>query len=253
MTKYLSIVLPAYNEVKNLRRGVLSSVNDFLKNKKFSWEVLVVDDGSTDETVQMAEEFAKAHEGFSVLKEPHGGKAATVIAGMLQAKGEVILFSDMDQSTPIDQIEKLLPKFKFGYDVAIGSRNGRPGQTYIRKLMAYGWIFLRTLILRLPYKDTQCGFKAFKKSAAEKIFSRMQVFTQALDRGSEFSSPAVNAGFDLEVLYIARKLKLRVAEVPVEWYEYGEREEVSPIKDSLEGLRDLFKVRINALMGKYKQ
>lgn len=248
MTKYLSIVLPAYNEVKNLRRGVLSSVYDFLKTKKFSWEVLIVDDGSSDETVVMAEDFASSHAGFTVLKETHRGKGGTVIAGMLKAKGEVILFSDMDQSTPIDQIEKFLPKFKSGYDVIIGSRSGRPGQTYIRKVMAYGWVFLRTLILRLPYKDTQCGFKAFKKEAAGEIFSRMQVFKE----GRSAIGGAVNAGFDLEILYIARKLKLKVAEVPVEWYEYGERKAVNPIKDSWDGFKDLLRVRINALLGKYK-
>lgn len=247
MNKYLSVVLPAYDEVKNLRRGVLSSVHDYLNTKDFSWEVLIADDGSTDGTVKMAEDFAKTHEGFRVLKEPHRGKGGTVIAGMLKAEGDIILFSDMDQSTPIDQIDKFLPKFKAGYDIVIGSRSGRPGQSYIRKLMAYGWVFLRTLVLRLPYKDTQCGFKAFKKEAAREIFKRMQVFRE----GRTITGAAVNAGFDLEILYIARKLKLKVAEVPVEWYEYGERKAVNPIKDSWDGLKDLLRVRWNAILGKY--
>ncbi len=247
MIKYLTVVLPAFNEVKNLRRGVLSSVYDYLINQKYSWEVIIVDDGSTDETVKMAKNFARDHEGFYVSLEPHRGKGGTVIAGILKAKGNIILFSDMDQSTPIDQIEKFLPKFNSGAEVVIGSRNGRPGQTYIRKIMAYGWVFLRTLILRLPYKDTQCGFKAFKKEAANEIFKRMQVFNEKrLER-----SAAVNAGFDLEILYIARKLKLKVVEVPIDWYEYGERKAVSPIKDSWDGLKDLLKVRMNAFMGKY--
>ncbi len=247
MTKHLTVVLPAYNEVKNLRRGVLSSVYDYLKTKDFTWEVLIVDDGSTDETVKMSEDFIKNHSGFRVLKEPHRGKGGTVIAGMLKSQGDIVLFSDMDQSTPIDQIEKFLPKFKLGYDIVIGSRSGRPGQSYIRKVMAYGWVFLRTIILRLPYKDTQCGFKAFKKEAAQEVFKRMQVFRE----GRIVSGAAVNAGFDLEILYIARKLKLKVSEVSVEWYEYGERKEVSPIKDSWDGLKDLIRVRINSLLGKY--
>jgi hypothetical protein len=154
----------------------------------------------------------------------------------------------MDQSTPIDQFDKLIPKFEKGYDVVIGSRHGRPGQTLIRKIMAYGFVFLRTLILRLPYKDTQCGFKAFRRESAEQIFKRLMVF----GGDSGFEKGSVTAGFDLEVLYVARKLRLKVSEVPIEWYEYGERKEVNPIKDSWEGFRDLMKVRINSLTGKYK-
>lgn len=245
---HLSVVIPAYNEVKNLKRGVLASVYEYLSQAKYSWEVLIVDDGSTDKTTVIIEGFVKDHLGFKLFKEPHRGKGGTVIAGMLKAEGDIVLFSDMDQSTPIDQIEKFLPKFRQGSDVVIASRSGRPGQTPIRKIMALGWVVLRTIILGLPFKDTQCGFKAFKKEAAKKIFERMQVFKQ----GTSVRGAAVTAGFDLEVLYIARKLGLKITEVPVEWYEYGERKEVSPFKDSWEGLRDLIQVRLNAISGKYK-
>jgi len=245
---FLSVVVPAYNEESNLKRGVLSSVYEYLCKQKYSWEVLVVDDGSTDKTVEVVEKFIKNHDGFKLFKEPHRGKGGTVIAGMLKAKGENILFSDMDQSTPIDQIEKFLPKLEKGYDVVIGSRAGREGQSIIRKVMAYGWVILRTIVLRLPFKDTQCGFKLFKKTAASKIFKKMMVFSEKM----RTEGASVTAGFDLETLYIARKLGMKIAEVPVEWYEYGERREVSPIKDSWEGLRDLMRVRYNALLGKYK-
>jgi hypothetical protein len=112
--------------------------------------------------------------------------------------------------------------------------------------MAYGFVFLRTMILRLPYRDTQCGFKAYTRQAIEKVFDKVQIYGGKVGEGG-----SVSAGFDLEVLYIARKQKLRVAEVPVEWYEFGERKEVNPFKDSYEGLRDLITVRINALQGKY--
>lgn len=245
---FLSVVIPAYNEEINLKRGVLGSVYEYLCKQKYSWEVLVVDDGSTDKTVEIVDKFVKDHKGFKLLKEPHRGKGGTVIAGMLKAQGDNILFSDMDQSTPIDQLEKFLPKLEDGYDLIIGSRTEREGASIIRKLMAYGWMFLRTLILRLPHRDTQCGFKMFKKDAARDIFKRMELFGESM-RGKGAS---VNAAFDLEFLYIARKLKLKVAEVPVEWYEYGERREVSPIKDSWEGLRDLLRVRFNAFLGRYK-
>ena len=180
-----------------------------------------------------------------------------MIAGMLQAKGEYALFCDMDQATPICEIEKFLPKFstkggstsgrKEGYDVVIASRSGREGAPIVRKLMAYGFMLLRTIILRLPYKDTQCGFKAFKTSSSGEIFKRLKVFSES----SIVSGASVSAGFDLEILYIARKLGLKIAEVNVSW-SHKDTERINPIRDSYEGLRDLFKVRINAILGKYK-
>ncbi|EKD94559.1 MAG: glycosyl transferase family protein [uncultured bacterium] len=246
---YLSVVIPAYNEEINIKRGVLDSVNEYLVGQNFTWEVLILDDGSKDKTIELAQGFSKKHKGFSVFSEPHRGKGGTVIAGMQKAKGKYVLFTDMDQSTPMDQFDKFLPKTEEGFDVVIGSRSGRPGQSIIRKTMAYGFVFLRTIILRLPYKDTQCGFKLFSRKSAKEIFSRMEVFGKQ-NKGNAGGS--VTAGFDLETLYIARKLELKVAEVSVEWYEYGERKEVNPIKDSWEGFRDLMKVRLNAIQGKYK-
>lgn len=246
MKPYLSVVIPAYNEENSLKRGVLEKVYDYLNGKEYSWEVLIVDDGSKDKTAELSEKFAKSHEGFRVLKEEHRGKGGTVIAGMLAANGEIVLFSDMDQATPIDQLEKILPKIKEGYDVVIGSRTGRKGAPLVRKVMAYGFSLLRLIVLRLPFRDTQCGFKAFKKKAAEKIFKRMKIFNE----NNKAEGASVSAGFDLEILYIARKLNLKVAEVPVLW-QHQEGTKVNPIKDSIEGFRDLVKVRINALQGKY--
>lgn len=250
MKPYLSVVIPAYNEEYNLRTGVLDSVYDFLLKQKYTWEILFVDDGSTDNTVSLAEAFAKNHTGFKVLKEPHRGKAGTVVAGILKAAGEIVLFTDTDQATPIDQVDKILPRFEHGYDIVIGSRRGRPGAPLIRKFIALGFSVLRFLILRLPYRDTQCGFKAFKSESAQKIFEQLKIFDEnRIDTGA-----SVTAGFDLEVLYIARKLKLKVAEVNVDWHDKGERGDsaVDPIRDSLNGLKDLIQVRLNSLQGKYR-
>ena len=245
--KKLSVVIPAYNEEGSIKKRSLEEVWSFLEKQKYDWEVIVVDDASTDKTLLLSQEFAKTHKAIKVLPESHRGKGGSVIAGMLKTTGDIVIFCDMDQATPINEFEKFIPKFEEGYDIVIGSRSGRKGAPLIRKLMAYGFSLLRTIILRLPYKDTQCGFKAFKKEASEKIFSKMKIFSE----NSTANGAAVSAGFDLEVLYLARKLGFKVAEVPVKWH-HKETERINPIKDSFEGLRDLLKVRLNALEGKYK-
>ena len=247
---YLSVVVPSFNEENNIKKGALLLMLDYLKKQSYSWELLVVDDGSTDNSVKLATEFSRVHKNVLVLKEPHRGKGGTVIAGMLKAKGKIVVFDDMDQATPINQLEKVLPELKSGYDIAIGSRSGRKGASVIRKVMSVGFMILRTIILRLPFKDTQCGFKAFKKEVVRPIFERMKVFND----NQVTKGVSVTAGFDLELLYIARKLNYKVVEVPVEWKETGNRGSsgVNPIKDSWEGFRDLMKVRINAIQGKYK-
>ncbi|MDP3917983.1 MAG: glycosyltransferase family 2 protein [Candidatus Woesebacteria bacterium] len=243
----ISIVIPSFNEENNIRTGALSGMVDYLNQQKYTWEIIVVDDGSTDKTAELAEKFAQNHRNVTVLREPHRGKGGTVIAGMLKANGDIVLFDDMDQATPIDQLEMILPKFKENFDIVIGSRAGREGAPLIRKTMALGFSILRNLVLQLPYKDTQCGFKAFTKKASTEIFKRLQIFNQQQAQ----SGASVSAGFDLEILYVARKLKLKVAEVPVVWH-HKEGTKVNPIKDSWEGFRDLIKVRINALRGMYK-
>src|SRR3990170_1924103 len=244
---HLSVVIPAYNEEENLKFGVSQELFKYLEKQSFSWEVIFVDDGSKDSTVRVLEDITRSRTNVRVLKEPHRGKGGTVIAGMFKAVGEIILFCDMDQATPISELDKILPKFRENYDVVIGSRKGREGAPFLRKIMAWGFSVLRTLVLRLPFKDTQCGFKAFKKDAARNIFEKMKIF-----RGSMLGEKTgVTAGFDLELLYIARKLGLRIAEVEVVWH-HKESERVTPLRDSWEGLRDLVRIRLNALAGKYK-
>lgn len=242
---YLSVVIPAFKEEGNLKRGVLEEVSEYLKKQKYSYEVLVVDDGSPDNTAKEVSKHIKKLPHFTLLRESHRGKGGTVIAGILKANGENILFTDMDQATPIDQASKILPQLDAGYDVVIGSRSGRPGEPLSRQLMAYGFLLLRTVILRLPYKDTQCGFKAFKASAAKEIVSKMKIFT--LDA----PQTGVTAAFDLELLYIARKMGYKTSEVPVSWRHVGSVR-VNPLKDSYLGLKGMIQVRLNALMGKYK-
>ncbi|MFA5932945.1 MAG: glycosyltransferase [Microgenomates group bacterium] len=242
----LTVVIPAFNEADNLKKGALESVYQYLKNQKYSYEVLIVDDGSLDATVTLVESVIKNMPGFRIVKNSHGGKAITVMSGLLMSNGEIALFTDMDQATPIDQIEKLLPKFEEGFDIVIGSRHGREGAPAIRKLMGWGFSVLRKLILGLPFADTQCGFKAFNKKSIQLIFPEL------LERWKKTgtSGAAVNAGFDVETLFIARKKGLKIAEVPVDWRHVG-TERVQAVRDSLEALKDMARIKINDIQGKY--
>jgi glycosyltransferase involved in cell wall biosynthesis len=243
----LSIVIPAYNEINNIQKNCLDEVWTYLKKVNYSWEVILVDDKSTDDTLAELVSFTEGHSGFRVSSQPHRGKGGTVIAGMLEAKGDIVLFTDLDQSTPLPEVEKFFPEFDAGNDIVIGVRSGRKGAPIIRKIMAWGFSVLRTVILNLNYKDTQCGFKAFKQSSAREIFKKMKVYNEkTIAEGA-----AVTAGFDLEVLYIARKLGYKVAQVPVIW-NHKDTERINPIKDSLEGFKGMIEVRINILKGIYK-
>lgn len=244
----ISIIIPAYNEEKNIRLGALDKVARYLETKKMQWEVIVIDDGSTDMTKRLLSDFAKKNKGFRVMYEPHRGKAGTVIAGIFEAKGEIILFSDLDQATPLDQLEKLLPYFQKDYDVVIGSRsNTREGAPLTRILMARGFMFLRSTILGLKgITDTQCGFKAFRSESAKHIFGQLKLYNQSkLAHGAK-----VTAGFDIETLFIAKRMGYSIKEVPVEWH-YVETRRVNPITDSLEGFMDILRIRMNAFQGVY--
>lgn len=245
MTK-VSVVIPAYNEEKNLRKGVLNDVKNFFKQKAFDYEVIMVDDGSTDQTREIIKKYIKDNKHFKLIENSHGGKAIAVMTGMMVGKGEIILFTDMDQATPIDQIERFIPKFIDGFDIVIGSRHGRKGAPLIRKLSAWGFSVLREVILGLPFKDTQCGFKAFNKNVIQKILPKIKSEWGVV----HFNGGAVNAGFDVELLYLAKKYNFKIAEVDVEW-KYVDTERVQIIKDALAAIYDMFRIRLNDLRGKY--
>jgi len=244
----LSVVIPAYNEEINIRLGALDKVFHYLDHQSYKWEVIIVNDGSTDQTANLVEEFCRSNKGFRYIHNPHQGKAATVVTGVYAAKGTYVLFSDLDQATPIKEIEKILPWFKEGFDVVIGSRKGRrEGAPILRRFMARGFMILRTLILGLKgISDTQCGFKAFRKDVAQTIFNRLQLYGKM----KTVTGSMVTAGFDIEVLFLAKTLGYKIREVPVEWH-YVETRRVNPITDSWQGLIDIFSVRINAWNGKY--
>lgn len=245
---FLSVVIPSYNEMVNLQKGVLYKIEHFLGKQDYSWEVIVVDDGSDDGSVEFVEKFTKEDSRFKLIKNLHQGKAGAVTKGMIAAKGEYRLFTDMDQATPIEEVRKLLLHAK-NFDVIIGSRSGkRKGAPWTRLVMANGMIILRKILVGLyGISDTQCGFKMFSSKAAEKLFSKI---TKLHNGFQKISGSSVTAGFDIELLLLASKMGLRIKEVPVEWL-YVETRRVNPIKDSIEGLADLLTITLNKVSGKY--
>jgi len=248
-TIFLSVVIPSYNEMSNLQKGVLDKVAHYLSKQKYSFEVIVVDDGSNDGSTEFVEKFIKDDKKFKLLHGTHSGKAGAVTKGVLESKGEWVLFTDMDQATPIEEVEKLLG-FTKNYDIVIGSRSStRKGAPWTRTLMAKGMITLRSVIVGLSgLNDTQCGFKLFKKNVAYDLFSKLEKFHHGY---KQISGSSVKAGFDVELLFLAAKRGYKIKEVPVNWL-YVETRRVSPIKDSVEALEDLLRIRANELSGKYK-
>ena len=243
---FLSIVIHSYNEETNIRLGALDKVFRYLDTVLYTWEVIVVDDGSSDGTRKLLEEFRSAE--VTIIHNPHQGKAATVITGVLAARGGIVLFTDLDQAAPIREVEKLLPWFDRGYDVVIGSRNARrEGAPFLRLIMARGFMMLRSILLGLGgIRDTQCGFKALKKRSAKNIFQRLKLYGER----HQVSGSMVTAGFDIEVLFLARSMGYQIKEVPIEWH-YVETRRVNPIKDSWQGFCDIVRIRVNARRGLY--
>ncbi len=251
MRPYLSVVIPAYNETPNIQNGALSKVADYLEQQSYSWEALVVDDGSEDQTAALAEAFCESHPRFRVIRNPHRGKAYTVATGLRAAAGEIALFTDMDQATPIGESAKLLPFFDRGYDVVIGSRGTvRRNAPLWRRVMSNSQVLLRSVILGFRnITDTQCGFKAFRGDAIAPILSTLHLYSQRDIRAVQGAS--VSAGFDVEMLFVAQKLGYRICEVPVEWdYRFSRR--VNLLKDSLRGVRELLSIRAADARGAYQ-
>lgn len=250
MLPYLSVIVPSYNEKSNLNKGALDELFSYLETQKFSWEVILSDDGSTDGTLESLSKYSKDHENTFLLRNIHAGKAPTVKAGMREATGEWQLFTDFDQSTPIAEVEHLLKYAKQGYEVVIGSREiagaHRDKEPFYRHLMGKGFNLLVQLLAVPGIADTQCGFKLFSKDASLTLFNQLVVYGGHAQRTDAFTG-----AFDVELLFLARKNKYKIKEVPIRW-KHNETNRVSPIKDSLRMLIDILKIRVAYYMGKYK-
>jgi glycosyltransferase involved in cell wall biosynthesis len=241
---YLSIVIPAYNEAKAIQAGKLSRVADWLVGQSFSGELIVVDDGSQDATAELAQPLA-----HQVICIPHAGKAAAIVAGIQEAKGEIVLFTDMDQATPISEAPNLLAAINHGADLAIGSRGlVRRGAPLGRYLLSWGQVALRGLLLGLKIADTQCGFKALKRMAALQILDHLRVYQPG--RLGVIHGPSVTSGFDVEFLFVAQRLGYQIEEIPVLW-NYQETRRVNLVKDARRGITDLLNILMADLKGQY--
>jgi glycosyltransferase involved in cell wall biosynthesis len=238
----LSIVIPAYNEAARIV-GTLERVLSCVEKQGWDAEVLVIDDGSQDATPEIVKAWMEQYPRLHLVQNVgNRGKGFSVRNGLLQAAGDVVMFTDADLSAPMEEAELLLAAIADGADVAIGSRwLDKTRQTIHQPLYrrffgrCFNWV-TRT-VMGLPFKDTQCGFKAFKREAAQVIFR-----LQRIERW----------GFDPEILFIARKLGYRIEEVPVTW-GHDERSRISYLKDGMKMLEEMAVIRGNSLAGRYDE
>ncbi len=248
---FLSIVVPAYNEERRLPQ-TLDRIDAYLARQSYTSEMIVVDDGSCDRTAEVVESFQTAHPRVRLIRNDHRGKGYAVRTGMLQARGHIVLFSDADLSTPIEETEALLPWFERGYDIVIGSREGtgarRIREPFYRHLMGRVFNFVVRLLTVRDIQDTQCGFKAFRDDVAREVFTCMRLYGENAKRITD----SMVTGFDVEVLFIGQKFGYRIKEVPVEWL-YSNETKVNPLRDSWRNFRDVVLVRWNDVQGKYKR
>jgi len=247
---FLSIIIPCYNEEENLKRGVLDEVYSYLESQDYRWEVIISDDGSTDNSLEICQKFADNYEEVRVLANKHGGKPWAVWKGIDAAEGEWVLFTDMDQSTPIDQLDKLLPYFE-EFDLVIGSRGlKRQGFSIVRKTGSRVFKFMRGLLMLPDITDTQCGFKAMKSKVGEEVFPKLE-FMQNIDK--EIKGWKVTA-FDIEMLFLAKKFGYKIKEIPVIWEDKDaaiKGKNKGYFKESREMAEQVFRVKLNDLKGKY--
>jgi glycosyltransferase involved in cell wall biosynthesis len=237
-----SIVIPAYNESGRIV-PTLDRVLAYIQQQGWKAEIIVVNDGSRDDTAEIVRDYADGSASIRLVENPgNRGKGYSVRNGIMHAKGAVVLFSDADLSSPIEEASKLFDSIRRGNDIAIGSRWLQPDlqttrQSIHRQVLGRAFNLALKLVLGLSFKDTQCGFKALTLQAAQDIFGR-----QIIQRW----------GFDPEILFLARQLGYKTEEIPVAW-AHDERSKINPIADGMNMVLDLVRIRWNSISGKYRR
>lgn len=237
MNPFLSIIIPAHNEAKRLP-DTLERVFSFLEKQSFSSEVIVVENGSNDQTLEITQRFAKHHQNLRVIQSERG-KGAAVKLGMLEATGDYRFMCDADLSMPIEEVTKFIPPALNNFDIAIASREAKGAVRYneprYRHLGGRAINFIIQLFILPSLNDTQCGFKCFSAKVVEDIFN-----LQTLNGWS----------FDIELLYIARRRKYSIKEIPIHWVHHPDTK-ISAVRDALRMIQDIFRIHANAWRGIY--
>jgi glycosyltransferase involved in cell wall biosynthesis len=246
----LSLIIPAYNEARTICQ-TLTAAWDYLSAQTYSFDVLVIDDGSADDTRALATRFAETHPKVRVYSIPHAGKAAALRTGLTEATGDYVVFTDADLATPLTYIEEFRDRAENGCDIVIGSREGpaakRIGEPAYRHVMGRVFnLLVRALLIR-DIHDTQCGFKLFRRPMVDVLLNKTRLYSTP---GASVTGARVTA-FDVELLVAARRHGFQICSVPVVW-TYGSNSKVNPVRDTLNNLSDVLRVKANDLRGRYR-
>lgn len=236
---YLSVIIPVYNEEKRIQK-TFQELEEYFKDKKYLFEVIFVNDGSPDKTGEIISRYCQNHPHYQLIDfSKNSGKGFAVRQGMLKVQGQFILFTDADFSTPINQLDKLIPHIK-DYQVVIGSRylesnSIKVKQPILRRLISRAGNLVMKLIIGLPFEDTQCGFKLFQNVVAKEIFSRTTINRW---------------GFDMEILTIAKVQNFKVKEIAVDWFD-DKLSKLRAGRAAYQTLKELICIKINLITRKY--